>query len=239
MKTLRFITIYPQLIEHYLAWGMMKKGRAKNLLAYDVLDLRDFASPPQHKVDDRPYGGGEGMVMRADVLARAVQQNPTDLILTTSPGGEVFHQQHATELRHILERGRNLTFVCGRFSGIDERFLQTHIHRTYSLGDFVISGGELPCLIIAECLTRMLPGVLGDPASATEDSFGAGLPPGHLRAPVYTRPATFAGLTVPDVLRSGSHADIRLWKEAESAKRTHQHRDTNKTQPLPDTLPET
>lgn len=218
IKTLRFFTIYPGAVEGYLNFGIMHQSQKKGLVHCDVLDLRLWGHDDHGSVDDRPYGGGEGMVLRADVLANAVKEHPDDICIMTSPSGEYFQQQHAVELLHLLNHGRNLSFVCGRFSGVDERFVQRYADHVYSMGDFVCSGGELPCLMIAESVVRLVPGVLSNPQSVTSDSFGENAP--HtLHPPVYTRPECFEGCRVPAVLLSGDHQAITAWREKAALRR--------------------
>ena len=211
MGTLRFITIYPQLIEGYLEHAMMKRAHERGGVLFEVVNLRDYAIDHRGTVDSKPYGGGEGMVMRADVLEKAMNPTDTEHVITTSPGGEKYFCQREAEKLFEIWQQQNLCFICGRFSGIDERFLEARVHQSYSLGDFVASGGELPCLIIAETLCRLVAGPVGNPRSIDEDSYGPGLPKGTLRAPLYTTPRVWQGKEVPKVLLSGHHENIHKW----------------------------
>ena len=198
----------------------MKRASRGGWLRYEVVDLRDYAVDGRGTVDGTPYGGGEGMVMRPDVLAASVESHPHDYIITTSPGGDAYFSQQEARKLYDVWQNQDLCFICGRFSGIDERFIQSHVHRTWSLGDFVCSGGELPSLLIAETITRLIPGLLGDERSVTEDSFGSCLPAGSLRAPVYTQPRQWQGLEVPQVLLSGNHQAIQEWRKEKAQQRT-------------------
>ncbi|MCY4443419.1 MAG: tRNA (guanosine(37)-N1)-methyltransferase TrmD [Proteobacteria bacterium] len=219
--TLRFVTIYPQLVSHYLDFAVMAQAQKKSLVHFETHDLRASSTLPHRAVDAPPYGGGEGMVMRADVLACAVKRYPDDYIITTSPAGRYFDQHEAQRLYELFISGRSITFVCGRFSGLDERFIKKYVDDSYSLGDFVVSGGELPSLMIAESIVRLLPGVLGNHVSVQQDSFGVALK-NQLHAPLYTRPEMFEDMPVPQVLRSGDHAAIKQWKEQASQRRSAQ-----------------
>lgn len=219
MRVMRFITLYPELVRSHLAYAAFKRAQSRGLMRFEVVDLREYACDNHGTVDGAPYGGGGGMVMRPDVLAAAVQSCSKNYIITTSPGAEYFSQQAAAELYERLH-SQDLCFVCGRFSGIDERFLQTHVQASWSLGDFIASGGELPCLMIAEAICRLTPGLLGDVRNVTEDSYGAHLPAGSLRSPLYTKPRVWRGLEVPQVLLSGDHRAAAQWRLEQAQQRT-------------------
>lgn len=178
-------------------------------------NIRDHATDVHHKVDDTPYGGGPGMVMKADVLARAVAAVPLQgrsLKILLSAQGELFSQRMAEELASYDQ----LVLVCGHYEGVDERFVTKHIDREISIGDYVVTGGEVPALVVCEAVTRLLPGALGNEASASDESHAGGL----LEYPQYTRPAEVDGQRVPDVLMGGNHAEIAKWRRQEQLKRT-------------------
>jgi len=160
------------------------------------------------------------MVLRPEPLRDALRASPDAHVIATSPGGKLFSQQDA---RRLLALAKPLTFVCGRFGGIDQRFIDKYVHEEFSIGDFVVSGGELPSLIIADAVLRLIPGVLGNPASAADDSFGESSP-SLLEHPLYTRPPVFEGVSVPDVLLSGDHAKIAAWRKEKALERTRRQR---------------
>ncbi|MCY4380873.1 MAG: tRNA (guanosine(37)-N1)-methyltransferase TrmD [Proteobacteria bacterium] len=211
---IRFITIYPNLIEHYLKFGVFNK--AGSILSYEVINLRDFADDKHGSVDDKPYGGIDGMVLRADVLAAAVNIHPHDYIVSSSPRSETYFNQH--EAHHLLNtfQDKDIAFICGRFSGIDERFERRYIKKSYSFGDFVVSGGELPCLMMAEAMIRLYPGVLGNKNSWHHDSFAVSQETGYVEHPLYTKPRVFEGEPVPLELISGDHKIKEKWQKSAS-----------------------
>ena len=239
--TIRFITIYPDIIRSYLAYGVMKAAAdgkqhapqstahasAPNpALRFEVVNLRDFAEDKHGTVDGKPYGGIDGMVLRADVLARAVATHPGDLIISTSPkASQYFNQVEVEWLKDQLAH-QDMCLICGRFGGLDARFEQRYLHKLYSFGDFVTAGGELPCLIIAESIARLMPTVIGNPISCTEDSFGRGRLD-YLEYPLYTKPRIFENISVPEELLSGDHQLIANWKKrfstAKPPRSSHQH----------------
>lgn len=198
-------------------------GRAKNqkLIEIHTWNPRDYAQDKHRTVDDHPYGGGPGMVMRAEPLSKALQAakkaapTPATTIFL-SPQGKTFNQEAAETFKH---KGA-LILIAGRYEGVDERFIQTEIDEEWSIGDYVLSGGELPAMIMIDAITRLIPGALGDENSASQDSLSCGL----LKYPQYTRPETFAGKTVPEVLLSGNHKLIEEWRLKQSLGRTSQRR---------------
>lgn len=199
--TINILTIFPRQVECYFEAGILNQAGNKGLLEYNIVDIRDFSQDKHRKVDDLPYGGGPGMVMMTPVVVRALEsvKDPGIKILL-SPSGEGFNQKIAAEFS-----GKNLTLICGRYTGIDYRVTE-FVDRVVSVGDFIVSGGELPALMITEAVVRLLPGVLGDSESLDEDR-------GY---PVYTRPKEFRGLKVPEVLISGNHKKIRDYREQEA-----------------------
>jgi tRNA (guanine37-N1)-methyltransferase len=215
------VTIFPRMIAAGLAEGVVSRGIARGLLDVAVHDLRDYTSDRHRSVDDQPYGGGPGMVMKPEPLARAVARiratrGVPDAVILLSPQGRLFTQAEADR----LSRFGHLVLLCGRYEGTDERVSEIVATCELSLGDFVVSGGELPALIVIDALSRLIPGVVGDEQSVEQDSFSRGL----LDYPHYTRPAEFAGVAVPPVLLSGHHEDVRRWRKRAALQRTLERR---------------
>jgi tRNA (guanine37-N1)-methyltransferase len=215
---LRFdiITIFPAMIEQALAAGIVGRAIDRGTLNVRVHDLRAFTEDRHHVVDDVPYGGGPGMVLKPEPICRALDQVGRDAlarptVVLTSPQGTRFSQAVASR----LARAENLVLVCGRYEGVDER-VRDRVDEELSIGDYVLSGGELAALVIVDAVARLVPGVVGDEQSVAEDSFSRGL----LDFPHYTRPAEFGGARVPEVLLSGNHAQIRRWRKREALTRT-------------------
>jgi tRNA (guanine37-N1)-methyltransferase len=211
------VTIFPKMIEAALAEGVLSRGIANGALDVTVVDLRDHTTDRHRSVDDVPYGGGPGMVMKPEPLVRAVEElrsrrGTPDVVILLSPQGKRFTQAEAERLSRL----RHIVLLCGRYEGMDERVPALVGAEEVSLGDFVVSGGELPAMIIVDAVSRLVPGVVGDGQSVAEDSFARGL----LDYPHYTRPAEFAGLKVPGVLLSGHHADVRRWRRKTALART-------------------
>ncbi len=211
------LTIFPELIQTVSSQSMMKRAQEKGLLTIRSHNLRDYTHDPYRSTDDTPFGGGGGMVMKAEPIFLAIdalQQTYGEIrILLPSPQGIRFSHGLALELSR--ER-RPLAFICGHYEGIDER-VRTHLSvEEVSLGDYVVTGGELPALLMIDAAMRLIPGVLGDPHSAEQESFVESL----LDYPHFTRPAKLRGLTVPDVLMSGNHETIRRWRRKESLRQT-------------------
>jgi tRNA (guanine37-N1)-methyltransferase len=221
------ITIFPQYLTP-LRESLLGRAITDGLIGLDVHDLRDFAPDRHRTVDDSPYGGGAGMVMRPDVWGRAIEHvvsRPTDgvTLVVPTPAGRPFDQAVAADLA-----GRDqLVFACGRYEGIDQRVADhastTMDVRELSIGDYVLAGGEAAVLVMIEAVARLVPGVLGNPQSAITDSFGAGSV-GLLESPSYTRPPDYEGLSVPSVLLSGHHGAIQRWRRDESLRRTARRR---------------
>ncbi len=215
-----FVTLFPDLVR--VCFGASVLGRAvdRGLISVDVADPRDFAYDRHRTVDDTPYGGGPGMLMKVEPLSLALESLEPDedaAVVATDPAGFPFTQSIATELAGF----RHVVFVCGRYEGFDERFVQRHATHRLSIGDYVLTGGELPALVMADAVGRLVPGVLGDPGSLDQDSHsGSGL----LGPPNYTRPADYEGLTVPDVLATGDHKAIAEWRRRESLRSTRARR---------------
>ncbi len=215
------ITIFPTLIESCLQEGVVARARNRGQIEIDTFNLRDFTSDRHRTTDDRPFGGGAGMVMTPEPLSAAViKASRAELdrkrVILLSPQGRLFNQSAAEEL--ICED--QLVLVCGRYEGVDERFTEKYVDDELSIGDFIVSGGELPALIIVDALTRLLPGVLGCSDSAANDTFSRSL----LKHPQYTRPREFEGVSAPEVLFSGDHRKIEEFRFIESVRRTAQRR---------------
>ncbi len=215
------ITLFPEIFHAYLGAGIMKRAADKSVAIFDIIQLRDFATDRHRTVDDYPYGGGPGMVMKPEPLKEALTYAKRDgiptLTVLVSPQGKTFNQQMAKELS---EEKRRLLFICGRYEGIDERVRESLVDEEISAGDYVLTVGELPALVIIDAVVRLLPGALGDEDSLKEESFSWGI----LDYPQYTRPPEWNGLRVPEVLLSGNHAAIARWRRKEALRRTLKNR---------------
>ncbi|MGH7047486.1 MAG: tRNA (guanosine(37)-N1)-methyltransferase TrmD [Stellaceae bacterium] len=211
------LTIFPQMLPGPLAYSLAGKALGAGLWRLDVVDIRDFAADRHRSVDDSPYGGGPGMIMRPDVLDAAVAgADGVGPLLLLSPRGRRLEQQRVAE----LAAGRGVTLICGRFEGVDERVLEARAIEELSLGDFVLSGGEPAAIALLDACVRLLPGVVGDAAALSEESFADGL----LEYPQYTRPPLWQGRAVPAVLVSGNHGRIREWRRSQAEKLTRERR---------------
>jgi tRNA (guanine37-N1)-methyltransferase len=212
-----FVTIFPRMIEAGLAEGVVGRGIERGVLDIQIHDLRDYATDRHRSVDDVPYGGGPGMVMKPEPLARAVgdiraRRGEPSAVILLSPQGRTFTQIEAARMSTLP----HLVLLCGRYEGMDERVRTTVATDELSIGDYVVSGGELPALVVADAICRLVPGVVGDARSVEQDSFSRGL----LDYPHYTRPSEFAGQRVPDVLLSGHHEEVRRWRKLTALRRT-------------------
>ena len=213
------LTLFPGMLEGPLNESILKRGREKGLLNVTVRNLRDFTEDRHKTADDSPYGGGAGMVLKPEPIFKAFEtmkaEHPGEEFLTIllSPQGRLFNQQRAEQLS---EEKRRIVLLCGHYEAIDERVIDALVNEELSIGDYVLTGGELAALVVIDAAARLLPGVLGDEESAYRDSFGDGL----LDHPHYTRPAEYRGMKVPDVLLSGNHADIEKWRRREELKAT-------------------
>ena len=218
------ITLFPEMFEVVLGTSIMRIAREKGLVEVRLVNLRDFAEDRRGTVDDRPFGGGPGMVLKPEPVVRAVEQvlgegdDKGELILLT-PQGERFTQKVARELAGT----QRLTLIAGHYEGFDERIRTILEPRELSIGDYVLSGGELAALVVMDAVVRLIPGVLGDERSAEEDSFAEGRQ-GLLEYPQYTRPREFRGREVPEVLLSGDHAAIAEWRGEQARRRTADRR---------------
>jgi tRNA (guanine37-N1)-methyltransferase len=204
------LTLFPGLFDGFLAESILKRAIERDLVAIRRWDVRDWAEGKHRQVDDRPYGGGPGMVLMAPPVVAAVEaiqarEQPPGRLIALSPQGRRLEQGWVDE----LARESRLLLLCGRYEGFDERILETLRPELLSVGDYVLSGGEVPAMVVIEAVTRLVPGVLGDACSAVDESFG---PEGGLEYPHYTRPRVFRGLAVPEILLSGDHAAIAAWR---------------------------
>jgi tRNA (guanine37-N1)-methyltransferase len=213
-------TLFPNLVLPYLEESILQKGRERGLMQVDIHDIRAWTTDKHHITDEPPYGGGGGMVMKVQPIYAAVEgvlgDPPCCPVILLSPQGRVFTQQVAMEL---IQHPR-LALLCGRYEGVDERVRMGLVSEEISIGDYVLTGGELPALILIDALSRLIPGVLGDPDGAMDDSHATGL----LEYPHYTRPPEFRGMGIPPVLLSGNHAEINRWRREQSLLRTLQRR---------------
>lgn len=219
------VTLFPEMFDAVLDFGITRRAREEGLFDFAAWNPRDFVSDNHRTVDDRPYGGGPGMVMLADPLEAAIgaaseRQKaagvPSPWVVLMSPQGERLAEP---VVRSLSERP-GLVVIAGRYEGVDERLVQAQVHQEVSIGDFVVSGGELPAMLLMDCLVRRLPGCLNDAQSAVQDSFSEGL----LDWPHYTRPEAWQGRKVPDVLMSGNHAAIARWRRKQALGRTWERR---------------
>jgi len=206
-------TIFPQMVSAFADQSLIGKAQASGVLDIRVHDIRAHTDDPHRTVDDSPFGGGPGMVMMAEPIARCVEAaDPPRPLLYLSPAGRRFDQA----LAHELAGAGGFSLLCGRYEGVDERVREHLIDGELSVGDFVLSGGEVAAMVVLEAVGRLVPGVMGNEESATDESFSDGL----LEHPHYTRPAELRGWTVPEVLRSGDHARVERWRRAQSLART-------------------
>ena len=216
-----FVTIFPRMFDPFLAEGVIARGVKQGLLDIRVHDLREYASDRHRSTDDEAYGGGPGMVMLGEPVFRAVEAIGGGHLVMTSPQGRRFDQTVAKE----LAEKPHVVFLCGRYEGFDHRVHEALQPDEISIGDFVVSGGELPAMLMADAIGRLIPGVVGNSGSVEEDSFFRGL----LDYPHYTRPEELRGMRVPDILLSGHHEQIAAWRREQARARTAERR--------PDLLP--
>ena len=215
------VTIFPRMVEGALSEGVIGRARESGVIDVRAWDLRDFTDDRHRTVDDVAYGGGPGMVMKPAPIFAAVEaigreRGKADAVVLMTPQGRPFSHGEAARLS-AMDR---VVIICGRYEGVDERVAEGLVTDELSIGDYVLTGGELPALVVVDAVTRLVPGVVGDSASVVEDSFVGGL----LDYPHYTRPAEFAGRVVPDVLLSGHHGEIDRWRRRERVRRTAERR---------------
>jgi len=214
------LTLFPNLFSPFLQEGILGRAVKKGLVDIRLTNIRSFARGPHKVTDDRPYGGGNGMVMKPGPIYRTLESidraNERSLVILLTPQGKTFQQAMARELSRLNQ----LVLICGRYEGVDERIRSDYIDMELSTGDYILSGGEMAAMVVIDAVSRLVPGVLGGERSSIEDSFEDGL----LEYPHYTRPRIFKGKAVPPVLLSGDHEKIRLWRRTQSLKRTLERR---------------
>lgn len=216
------VTAFPEMIQPFFNESMLLKAQEKGIVVIKVWDLRIFTTDKRKSVDDYPYGGGAGMILKPEPIFRAVEKISEEIgedhkeIILMSPQGKLFNQREAT----VLSKSENLIFLCGHYRGVDERVVEHLVTREISIGDYVLTGGELPAAVIIDSVVRLIPGVLGDFDSAEGDS----LVKGELDYPHYTRPPDYRGMKVPEVLLSGHHKKVEEWRKREAEKRTKKKR---------------
>ena len=214
----RIFTLYPDLFPGPFNSGIYKKAKKKNIWSFEAVNIRDSASDKHKTVDDTPYGGGSGMVIKPDVLSNSLDKyvNQGERIIYLSPKGKIFNQKLAKE----ISKEKTINFICGHFEGIDQRVLENRKIEEISLGDFILSGGETAVYVVLDSIIRLIPGVLGNDFSKVEESFENGL----LEYPHYTKPQKWEGKEVPEVLLSGDHAKIKDWRLSQSEAITRRRR---------------
>ncbi len=225
------ITLFPEVFEPILNSSILKRAQSKGLVEFELINLRDFGQGPHQVVDDRPYGGGAGMVLKADVLAKAVTKikklrlkisskssisNLQSLVVLASASGKPYSQKKARELSKL----NHIILVCGHYEGVDQRFIDKYVDEEISIGDYVLTGGEVPVMAIVDSITRLIPGVLEKEEATLNESFENGL----LEHPQYTRPDEFEGQKVPEILLSGNHGEVDKWRQQKSAEKTKKNR---------------
>ncbi len=220
--TIDILTLFPEICRAPLNASMMKRAQESGALELQVHNLRDWTTDKHHVVDDAPFGGGQGMVMKPEPIFAAVDdlkskiENRESKIVLMSPAGRKFDQQVATR----LSSEQHLIIICGHYEGVDHRVIEHLVDEEISIGDYVLTNGAIAAVVLVDAVVRLLPGVLGDEQSAADDSFSGGL----LEGPQYTRPSEFRGWKVPDILLSGNHGEIAKWRKEQAQKRTQKNR---------------
>ena len=221
---LDILTLFPEICRAPLSESMMKRAQENKIVDLRIHNLRDWTTDKHHIVDDTPFGGGQGMVMKPEPIFKAVEalktnpksQTPNPKVILMSPAGRRLDQPLAAE----LSRESHLIIICGHYEGVDHRVIDHLVDLEISIGDYVVTNGAIAAVVLVDAVVRLLPGVLGHEQSAADDSFSAGL----LETPQYTRPAEFRGWKIPDVLLSGNHAEIAKWRKDQALKRTKKNR---------------
>lgn len=210
---IQIISLFPEMLAPVLETSMLFKAKDKGIVEYSYINLRDFGLGPRKTVDDTPYGGGDGMLLKPEPLFAAVEhakkKDPEALVYLMTPRGERLVQKQAQK---IADEGKGMIIICARYEGYDER-ISMLVDRQISIGDFVLTGGELPAMMLVDAVVRLIPGVLGGEQSAAIESFSHG---DNLEFPQYTRPEDFRGMKVPDILLSGNHGEIERWRKEQS-----------------------
>ena len=214
----RIFTLYPDYFPGYLEKGLFGKAMRENIWKLETVNIRDYSEDKHKTVDDTPYGGGDGMIIKADVLARSLDQNvnPDEKTIYLSPKGRLFDHNYAKK----LSKEKSVNLICGHFEGIDQRIIDTRNIEEVSIGDFILSGGEVAAFVVIDAILRYIPGILGNENSSKDESFENGL----LEYPQYTKPQIFEQKGVPDVLLSGDHAKIKDWRLSQSEAITRDRR---------------
>jgi tRNA (guanine37-N1)-methyltransferase len=211
---IQLITLFPEMFEGVLNNSMLWKAKDKGIVVYEYVNLRDFGLGPRKQVDDTPYGGGDGMLLKPEPIVAAIEQakkvDPEATVILPTPRGEVYQQSDA---KHLAAEAKGLIIVCPRYEGYDER-ITDWIDKSYRVGNYVLTGGEIPAMVIVDSVIRLLPGVLGGETSAEIESFQTDNK--TVEFPQYTRPENFRGLNVPPILLTGHHADIESWRKSNS-----------------------
>ncbi|TSC64080.1 MAG: tRNA (guanine-N(1)-)-methyltransferase [Microgenomates group bacterium Gr01-1014_93] len=216
------ITLFPEVFNPILNSSILKRAQAKGKVEFELINLRDFGEGKHKIVDDRPYGGGAGMVLRSDILANALKSitmrstTVEHIVILTSASGKPYNQKKARDLSKL----DNIILVCGHYEGVDQRFIDKYVDEEISIGDYILTGGEIPAMIIVDSVTRLIPGVLEKEEAVINESFTENL----LEGPQYTRPEKFEGQKVPDILLSGNHGEIEKWRNQKSLEKTRQIR---------------
>ena len=213
MKLFNLLTVYPEFFESFKNHGLIKKGLDRDLIAMNIINIRDYTSDKHKRVDFKPIGGGPGMIVQYEPVREALNKISQTKIILLSPQGKPLTQSKLIQ----LSKENNITFICGRYEGVDERIIENLIDEEISIGDYVLSGGEMPASIIVEGITRLIPGVAENMESIENDSFNNNL----LDYPHYTKPNQIDGMAVPDILLSGNHEKIRRWRRKQSLGMTY------------------
>lgn len=213
---INILTLFPKMFEGFVGESIIKRAIENGLLKINVINIRDYAEGKHKQCDDMPFGGGAGMVLKPEPIFRALEILDKNCVIYTTPQGKKFDQEDAKKFAKMEE----ITIIAGHYEGVDERVVEKLVTHEVSLGDFVLTGGELAAMVISDAVSRLIPGVLGNSSSYENDSFYNGV----LDHPHYTRPAEFMGMKVPDVLMSGHHKNIEKWRRKESLRRTIERR---------------
>jgi tRNA (guanine37-N1)-methyltransferase len=215
---INILTLFPEICRAPLSESMMKRAQENKIIDLRIHNLRDWATDKHHIVDDAPFGGGQGMVMKPEPIFAAVEElkTPKSKIVLVSPAGRRLDQKLAAS----LSNESHLIIICGHYEGVDHRVIEHLVDLEISIGDYVLTNGAIAAVVLVDAVVRLIPGVLGDEQSAADDSFSAGL----LETPQYTRPAEFRGWKIPEVLLSGNHAEIAKWRKEQAKKRTRENR---------------